>query len=126
MKQVKWIAAALACGLTIAVSPPARAHAFPIRSEPRVGSTLSTPPSKVIIWFDGEIEPAFSALAVYNSTGQRTDKDNSRVDPADASVLEVDLPPLAPGVYRVRWKVLAKDTHVTEGEFSFTIAGGGK
>jgi methionine-rich copper-binding protein CopC len=28
---------------------------------------------------------------------------------------------LAPGVYRVYWKVLAKDTHVTEGDFSFTL-----
>jgi methionine-rich copper-binding protein CopC len=36
--------------------------------------------------------------------------------------LTVDLPLLTPGVYRVYWKALSKDTHVTEGDFYFTIA----
>ena len=96
-------------------------HAFPIRSEPRVGWTIATPPSKVTIWFDGELEPAFSTITVYNSAKQQVDKRNSHVSPADPSVLEVDLSPLGPGNYHVYWKVLAKDTHVTEGDFSFTI-----
>jgi methionine-rich copper-binding protein CopC len=38
-------------------------------------------------------------------------------------VLEVDLPELGTGNYRVYWKALSKDTHVTEGDFTFTIAG---
>ena len=99
----------------------AHGHAFPIRSEPRVGWTIATPPSKVTIWFDGELEPAFSAITVYNSAKQQVDKGNSHVRRADASVLEVDLAPLGPGTYRVYWKVLAKDTHVTEGDFSFVV-----
>ncbi len=110
--------------ITIAVLHSfAHGHAFPIRSEPRVGWTIATPPSKVTIWFDGELEPAFSTIAVYNSAKQRVDKGSGRVSGTDASVLEVDLPALAPGTYRVYWKVLAKDTHITEGDFTFTIAG---
>ena len=97
----------------------ASAHSFPIRSEPRVGWTISAAPAKVTIWFDGELEAAFSSITVYNSSKQQVDKGNCRVN--GASVLEVDLLPLAPGVYRVYWKVLAKDTHVTEGDFSFTL-----
>ena len=100
----------------------AHSHAFPIHSEPRVGWTIATPPSKVTIWFDGELEPAFSTITVYNSAKQQVDKGNSRVSGKDGSVLEVDLPVLAPGTYHVYWKVLAKDTHITEGDFSFVIA----
>jgi methionine-rich copper-binding protein CopC len=87
-----------------------------------VGWTIPASPPKVTIWFDGELEPAFSAITVYNSAKQQVDKGTSRVSGADASVLEVDLPPLAPGAYRVYWKVLAKDTHVTQGDFAFTVA----
>jgi copper resistance protein C len=99
----------------------ARAHAFPVRSDPRVGWTIAVPPPKVTIWFDGELEPAFSKITVYNSVKQQVDKGNSRVNGPDANVLEVDLPPLASGTYHVYWKALAKDTHVTEGDFTFAI-----
>lgn len=98
-------------------------HAFPIRSEPRVGWTITTFPLKVTIWFDGELEPAFSTIAVYNSAKQRVDQGNGRVNPSDATVLEVDLLPLPAGTYRVYWSVVSKDTHRTEGDFSFTIEG---
>lgn len=109
--------------LGFAIASPVRAwsHAFPVRSEPRVGWTVTSAPSKVIIWFDGELEPAFSVIGVYNSAKQQVDKSNSRVTGSDGSVLEVDLPVLASGSYRVYWKVLSKDTHVTEGDFSFSI-----
>ena len=109
----------LALIITVGVTSFAEGHAFPIRSDPRVGWTIANPPSKVTIWFDGELEPAFSTITVYNSAKQQVDKGNCRVN--GASVLEVDLSPLVPGVYRVYWKVLAKDTHVTEGDFSFTL-----
>ena len=99
----------------------AQAHAFPVRSDPRVGWTVAISPPKVTIWFDGELEPAFSTITVYNSAKQQVDKGNSRVNGPDASVLEVDLTPLAPGTYHVYWKALAKDTHVTEGDFTFAV-----
>jgi copper resistance protein C len=99
----------------------AQAHAFPVRSDPRVGWTVAVSPPKVTIWFDGELEPAFSTITVYNSAKQQVDKGNSRVNGPDASVLEVDLTPLAPGTYHVYWKALAKDTHVTEGDFTFAV-----
>jgi len=77
----------------------------------------------VTIWFDGELEPAFSTITVYNSAKQRIDKGNGRVSPSDATILEVDLPALPSGTYRVYWNVVAKDTHRTEGDFSFIVEG---
>ncbi len=96
-------------------------HAFPIRSEPRVGRSVTKSPSKITIWFDGELEPAFSTITVYDSAGHQVDKHNSHTRPGDETVLEIDLPGLEPGSYHVYWKVLAKDTHITEGDFLFTI-----
>ena len=116
------LSAPLALTLALAIPSLALSHAFPTHSEPRVGWTIANSPPKVTIWFDGELEPAFSTIAVYNSAKQQVDKGNSHINSNDATVLEVDLPNLGPDTYRVYWKALAKDTHVTEGDFSFAIA----
>jgi methionine-rich copper-binding protein CopC len=96
-------------------------HAFPDHSEPRVGAALSASPDHVRIWFDGALEPVFSTVRVQNASGQQIDKGDGHVDAADATLLEVSLPPLAPGTYRVLWSVVALDGHRTEGDFNFTI-----
>ncbi len=96
-------------------------HAFPDHSDPRVGSTVSGSPATVRIWFDSEMEPVFSTLTVQDANGRRVDKGDGRVDPSDATLLEVSLPPLPPGSYRVIWNVVARDTHRTMGDFKFTI-----
>jgi len=120
LRAIFWAASFVGIAVIPAVS---EGHAFPIHSNPRVGWTIAAAPSKVTIWFDSELEPAFSTITVYNSAKQQVDKNNSRVTGSDGTVLEVDLPPLVAGSYRVYWKALAKDTHVTEGDFTFTIAG---
>jgi methionine-rich copper-binding protein CopC len=99
-------------------------HAFPQRSEPPVGATVAVSPPRVRIWFDGALEPVFSRLQVLTASGQRLDKDDGHVDATDATLLEVPLPSLAPGTYRVVWSVVARDGHRTEGEYTFTIQQG--
>ena len=39
----------------------------------------------------------------------------------DAKRLSVTLPPLPPGTYSVRYRVLSVDGHVIDSSFSFTI-----
>jgi copper resistance protein C len=114
------------CSLTLLgwQSGVAWGHAFPHHSEPKVGATVTVAPSRIRIWFDGALEPAFSSMHVQDANGQRVDKGDGHVDPADATLLEVDLTPLAPGRYRVIWSVVARDGHRTEGNFMFTIQRG--
>jgi methionine-rich copper-binding protein CopC len=78
-------------------------------------------PPAVRIWFDGQIEPVFSKLRVEDAKNRQVDKGDSRVDPADATILEVGLPPLPAGRYRVFWSVVARDGHRTEGDFAFRV-----
>ncbi|MBI3609583.1 MAG: copper resistance protein CopC [Nitrospirae bacterium] len=110
------------------------AHVFPDHSEPRVGSTLKTPPSTVRIWFDGYLEPAFSRIEVYldqapgirqnqHEDPTRMDQNNGHVNSSDPTLLEVSLSVLPPGRYRVAWNVVSVDGHRTEGDFSFTVGG---
>lgn len=96
-------------------------HSFPDHSEPRVGWTVNKPPAQVRIWFDVPIEPIFSTIKVVDTNGQQVDKRDGRVNPAERTVLEVSLPALPPGKYRVFWNVISIDTHRTEGDYPFTI-----
>jgi len=98
-------------------------HAFLERAEPRVGSTVKAAPTQVRVWFTEALEPAFSTLEVVNQSGDRVDLGPAQVDTARRAVLQVPLKPLAPGTYRVKWRVLSVDTHVTEGDFTFLVTG---
>jgi len=113
-------AAALVIGLLL-MATSAWGHSFPDRSEPRVGWTVNKP-AQVRIWFDVPLEPIFSTIKVVDANGQQVDKQDGRVNPTDHTLLEVSLPALPPGKYRVFWNVISIDTHRTEGDYPFTIS----
>jgi copper resistance protein C len=102
-------------------SPAAFAHAFLEHAEPRVGSTVARAPDHVTLRFSEALEPAFSTVEVLDAAGKRVDRNDRKVDAADASVMRVSVPPLAPGKYRVKWRALSADTHVTQGDFTFEV-----
>lgn len=97
------------------------AHVFPERAEPRVGAVIDNSPSRVRVWFDAEIEPAFSTLRILDAQGRRVNQEAGQVDSEQSRLLDVRLPPLSPGTYHVLWRVIARDGHVTEGDYFFTV-----
>ncbi len=115
-------AVVLALAVLLLATAGAGAHAFLDHADPRVGSTVRTPPARVRLWFTQDLEPAFSTVRVVNEAGQRVDKADSQLDPSDPALLWISLPPLPAGSYKVIWRVVSVDTHVTEGDFTFRIA----
>ena len=101
----------------------ARAHAMPEAEDPKVGSTVMAPPRHVSIAFDAPIESTFARLDVTDSHGQSVEEGMPQVN-AESRTLTVPLKPLLPGEYTVKWSVVAKDGHRTEGSYTFTVAGG--
>jgi copper resistance protein C len=97
------------------------AHAFVDHAAPRVGATVSSAPPEVRIWFNQELEPAYSQVKVLNAAGAQVDKSDARVDATDPALLRVSLEALGPGVYKVVWRVISVDAHVTEGDFTFRV-----
>jgi len=96
----------------------AAAHALLDHAEPRVGSTVPTAPREVILFYNQNLEPAFSSIEVSDGNGARVDLGKPRIN---AGVMRVGLKQLPPGTYKVRWQVLSVDTHRTEGSFSFHV-----
>ena len=106
----------------LAFPPGALAHAFLDRAVPAVGGKVHGQPAEVRLRYSQPLEPAFSTVSVLDSGGKQVDRKDKGLDPKDASVLRVSLPPLAPGKYRVVWRVLSTDTHVSEGDYTFEVA----
>ncbi len=100
----------------------ALAHAFLDHATPAVGSTIRTPPAAIRIWFTQEIEPAFSTIKVVDPKGNVVASSDKAVDASDRTLLRLVVPTLPAGTYRVVWRVLSVDSHVTEGDFTFDIA----
>ena len=97
------------------------AHAFLDRAEPAVGNQVHSPPTQVKIWFTERLEPALSKIQVFDSSGQQVDKRNVQADKSYPILLSVSLPELRPGKYKVVWRVVSVDTHVTTGNFAFEV-----
>lgn len=113
----------LAAALAICGAASAFAHAFIDHASPPVGRTVSPAPAEVRLWFTQKLEAAFSRIQVFDGHDQRVDRNDSHLDPKDPTQLIVSMRPLPPGSYKVIWRVVSVDTHVTEGHYTFKVAG---
>jgi len=113
---------AAACTAAWLAAPAAFAHAYLDRTVPVARSTVRGSPAEVKLWFSHALEPAFSTVRVVDKAGKQVDLKDKRVDAKETTLLSVSLPSLPPGSYRVIWRVLSADGHVTRGEFAFEVA----
>ena len=97
------------------------AHAFLDHSDPKVGSTIGKSPAAVSIWFTQQPEPAFSKIALADTSGKAAVSAESQVDKDDAKVMHLPLPQLSAGRYAVHWTAVATDGHRTQGDFAFIV-----
>lgn len=118
LRHLLFAAAATAVGGAAAL-----AHAFIDHADPPVGRTVHPAPAEIRLWFTQELEPAFSRVQVFDANDQRVDRNDSHVDPKDRTELAASLKPLPPGSYKVVWRVVSVDTHVTEGHYTFKVVG---
>jgi methionine-rich copper-binding protein CopC len=99
----------------------ADAHAKLARSDPPASSTLRGTPTEVRLWFSENLEPTFSVARLLDGERRPVDGAAARVDPANAALLRMTLPALGPGQYRVVYRVVSVDSHVTAGELTCRI-----
>ena len=107
--------------IVVAGSAKVEAHAFLERAEPAVGSTVQTSPGEVRMRFSEKIEPAFSTIQVFDASGKEVDKRDVHLDRSNPALLRISLPPLQSGTYKVVWRIVSVDTHVTKGSFTFRV-----
>lgn len=98
----------------------AHAHAGLVKAEPARRAVLRKAPRQVRLWFNEKLEPAYASIVLHRGT-QLVATDQARVDPQDQKLLVLDLPPLEPGEYTVKYRVLSVDGHSVDYGYTFTI-----
>ena len=102
-------------------APAAEAHAFLDHAVPAVGATIPAAPKQVQMVFTQGLEPSFSGATMIGADGQTVATGAPVFDPQNPMQMVLNLPPLAPGQYKVSWHVVSVDTHRTQGSFNFTV-----
>ena len=115
---------ALLALIVLLVTEPAavEAHANYAESDPAANSVVEKPPERVTVRFTEPLEPALSEVQVFDSRGDRVDRQDSAVDRFDPLVMSVSVEELADGTYTVAWKnVSTVDGHRVRGAFVFSV-----
>ncbi|HKW92379.1 MAG TPA: copper resistance CopC family protein [Methylomirabilota bacterium] len=106
------------------VSPrAAAAHAIVLASSPTHDAVLAHAPGQVTLRFNSKIEKRFTRVTL--AAGDQAPAPVALPAGEDAGPpdrLVIPLRPLRPGVYVLRYRVLAVDGHITEGALRFTVS----
>jgi len=106
-----------------AARPATRMHATLRSSEPAKGSTLATSPARIYLVFTEEIEPSLGRIRLVGSDGRIVTLESTG-DPRNVSALVAQVTsPLAPGTWRVEWRIVSEDGHPIDGDFDFVVTG---
>lgn len=116
------VALLIASAASLVLAAPAFAHAMLDHAAPKVGATIQTPPKEVRLEFSEGVEAVLSRIKLTRLSGEAVPLGQPTTSPTDKSVLTAPLlETLEPGTYQVAWRVVSVDTHVSQGDFRFTI-----
>lgn len=121
MNRQVLLAVALLVGA--AVSVETWAHAGLVKSDPGRREALVAGPSEIRLWFNEAVEEKFSGVTLERDGGEIVPLDKPTVDAKDSRLLRVSVPPLKPGGYTVRYRVLSVDGHVVNYGYTFRVTG---
>jgi methionine-rich copper-binding protein CopC len=103
----------------VAATTTVFAHMKASKFEPAAGSTVTTSPPRVQVWFTQAPDPKVSRLDVSGSAGA-VKLQAFRVT-AEKSIIATVEGTLANGRYIARWQAAGDDGHIQKGEFAFTV-----
>lgn len=79
------------------------------------------PPTEIRLAFDSALEHVFCAVRVEDPSGGVVPTGEIQHVPGDPNRLAVSIPGLGSGTFQVRWSVVSREGHQTEGDYRFTL-----
>jgi methionine-rich copper-binding protein CopC len=105
--------------LLTAVVQPLWAHAVLMQSKPTTNSTVKGPNVPIWLRFNVRVDGKRSRLQVIAADGSTIPVESPKQSAPD--VLESNVSGLKPGAYKLQWRVLASDGHMSSGIVDFTV-----
>ena len=97
------------------------AHAQLIKAEPARRAALNKAPAQIRLWFNEEIEGAYTTLTVSGANKKLVTNEKPKVVADDPKSIMLPLPKTKPGKYKVKFRVLSVDGHVVDSTFNYTV-----
>ena len=114
------VLAFLAC--ILAAPTPLLAHAEIVSSSPLPNASLVNAPDRVSITFSEPVDPNAAVVELLDPQLRRIDGLGTVLVDDRGTIASIELPPLDPGIYTVRYQVLSTvDGHATQGLFAFVV-----
>jgi copper resistance protein C len=112
-------------GVAVAVAlgaGAAQAHPRFVSATPGRGEALSTSPREVRVTFSEAIDPGKSTMTLLDPSYTPVSLGPARADPKDKRTLVLPITKrLAPGSYRVEWRVVAPEHGAVPGRYRFEV-----
>ena len=93
------------------------AHSELRRSVPVASAVLEQPPDRIELYFNERVQ--LTALRLHRVGGDEIALPRRSIRQASSETIA--LPPLAPGEYRVEWRIISADGHPAGGAIPFRI-----
>jgi methionine-rich copper-binding protein CopC len=107
--------------LVLVAAPQLLAHAVLTKTTLDGTTVREGTPTTVTLTFNAAIEPGLTKIVLVNE--HRGEQPLEVLPKGAPGTVTVTLPPLPPGAYGLRYKVLAADGHVTESVVRFKVTG---
>jgi copper transport protein len=115
------VALFLAAIATVAIAPPASAHATLVATTPGDGATVAKAPGSVSATFDEAVGVSPDSLVVYAPNGQRADTGGTKLGSQPQQITVALSAGHGNGTYTVGWHVVSADSHAVSGAFTFSV-----
>ncbi len=101
------------------VVTPLWAHAVLMQSKPAVNATVKGPDLPIWLRFNVRVDGKRSRLTLVAADGSTVVLPAAKQTAPD--ILESQATGVKPGVYKLEWRALASDGHMSSGEVEFTV-----
>lgn len=98
---------------------PVWAHAVLMQSKPAINSTVKGPDVPIWLKFNVRVDGKRSHLQLIAADGSTMEVPAPKQTAPD--ILESSVSGLKPGTYKLQWRVLASDGHMSNGVVEFTV-----
>ena len=101
------------------ITTPLWAHAVLMQSKPAFNSSVTGPNIPIWLRFNVRVDGKRSRLTLVSSDGKSVDLPAPKQTAPD--ILETQATGVKPGAYKLQWRALASDGHMSNGEVDFTV-----
>jgi methionine-rich copper-binding protein CopC len=122
IRRISGVALLSMVAIVLMASAPAPMHLRLVRAEPAADTTVTAVPREIRLFFSQEPEIRATRVMITDAASKEVTVATAQADAKDGKIVIAPITgAVAPGIYTVTWRTMAKDGHAVNGTFHFTL-----